>query len=146
MYQLPQDPKVLLPRPAACWWWLPQHEEWNSSAKDKRGGNMLSFKWLKDQKMLRQGSTTRCVKQDAVFPEFRETAASGESMQHFSEDGVFISGSVFFRPGAYCVDGELDTEREEVEQQPSHVKVIVCGERAESMGRCGEDVPNCYDR
>ena len=114
--------------------------------KIRVGGNMVSFKWLKDQKMLRQGSTPRCVKQAGVFPEFRETAAFGESMQYFSTDGVFISGSTFFRPGAYCVDGELDTEEEGVEHQPSHVKVIVCGERGESMGKCGEVTKNCNDR
>ena len=114
--------------------------------KIRVGGNMLIFKKLKDEKMLRQGSTPRCVKQDAVFPEFSQTAAFGESIQHFSTDGVFISGSTFFRPVAYCVDGELGEEKEEVEQQPYHVKVIVCGERGESMGRCEEEAHNCYDR
>ena len=59
--------------------------------KIKVGGNMVSFKWLKDQKMLRQGSVPRCVKQDEVFPEFTETTTLGESMQYFSTDGVFIS-------------------------------------------------------
>ena len=114
--------------------------------KIRVGGNMISFKWLKDQKMLRQGSTPRCVKQDGVFPEFEQTATLEESMQYFSTDGVFISGSTFFRPGTYCVDGELDTEEEGGEQQPSHVKVIVCGERGESMGRGGEEAQHCYDR
>ena len=94
---------------------------------------MVSFKWLKDQKMLRQGSTPRCVKQDEVFPDFTETTTLGESMQYFSTDGVFISGSLFFRPGAYCVDGELDTEGGG-EEQPSHVRVIVCGRGGRGWG------------
>ena len=67
-------------------------------------------------------------------------------MQYFSTDGVFISGSTFFRPVAYCVDGELGGEKERLEQHPSHVKVIVCGERGESMGKCGEVTKNCNDR
>ena len=108
---------------------------------------LVSFKWLKDQKMLRQGSTPRCVRQDQVFPLFRES--SGAAVEYFSKDAVFVAESFFFRPGAYCVDGEVEevVSREGGGgEQPSHIKVVVCGERGESRGGCKDGTHSCYPR
>jgi hypothetical protein len=114
--------------------------------KIRVGGSLASFKWLKDQKMLKQGATPRCVQPAGFFPDFTETATSEENMPHFSEDGVFIHELRFYRPGVYCVDGELDMEQEEGGEQPSYVKVMVCEEKGESMGGCKEEDQNCYHR
>ena len=67
-------------------------------------GTLVSFKELKDQKMLRQGSTPRCVQQEQILPDFVDTS------QYFSQDGVFVQPAMFFRPGAYCVDGQLGSQ------------------------------------
>ena len=108
------------------------------------GDSMLSFKELKDQKMLRQGSTPKCVEKDEIFTQFQESA--GTSKEYFSQDGVFVSKSLFFKTGAYCVDGEADTVGEDEEEQSSHIKVVVCEGRGESMGDCQEGQDPCYPR
>ena len=107
-------------------------------------GSMVSFKELKDQKILRQGNTPRCVKKDQMFPQFIES--NGSAKEYFSQDGVFVSQSLFFKPGAYCVDGEADSVGEDDEEQSSHIKVVVCGERGESMGGCMDGQDHCYPR
>jgi hypothetical protein len=112
--------------------------------KIRVGGSLASFKWLKDQKMLKEGSTPRCVKQGEVFPDFTETAAVEKSVPHFSEDGVFIHELRYYRPGGYCVDGEVDIEGGG--EQSSYIKVMVCEEKGESMGGCKDEDQNCYDR
>ena len=109
-------------------------------------GSLVSYKLLKDQKMLRQGSTPRCVQQEQILPDFMDTT------QYFSQGGVFVQQAMLFRPGAFCVDGQLGTKhgQEEEEQQhreqAGHTVVVVCGERKESMGECEKDNPNCYQR
>ena len=73
-------------------------------------------------------------------------------MPHFSQDGVFIHELRYYRPSAYCVDGELDTEEydyeeEEGGEQLSYMKVMLCEEKGESMGGCkGNEDQNCYHR
>ena len=109
------------------------------------GDSMLSFKELKDQKMLRQGSTPMCVEKDEIFTQFQESA--GTAKDYFSQDGVFVSKSLFFKPGAYCVDGEADTNVEnEEKRQSSQIKVVVCRERGDSMGGCLDNQDHCYTR
>ena len=122
--------------------------------KIRVGGSMVSFKWLKDQKMLKEGATPRCVQPGEVLPDFMETATSEENISRFSQDGVFIHELRYYRSAAYCVDGELDTEEygeEEEEEgggeQPSYIKVMLCEEKGESMGGCQDrEDQNCYDR
>ena len=111
---------------------------------------MVSFKSLKDQKMLRQGSTPRCVKQEQILPDFVDTT------KYFSQDGFFVHQAMFFKPGAYCVDGELDTEpgkqdeewdrEQQQNEQAAHIVVVVCGEKGEAMGVCEEGQTKCYGR
>ena len=109
------------------------------------GDSMLSFKELKDQKMLRQGSTPKCVEKDEIFTQFQES--DGTAKEYFSQDGVFVSKSLFFKPGAYCVDGEADTDGDnEEKEQSSHIKVVVCRERGDSMGGCLDSQDHCYIR
>ena len=112
--------------------------------KIRVGKSMVSFKELKDQKMLRQGNTPKCVRKQQFFPQFRESI--GTAMEYISQDGVFVSKSLFFKTGAYCVDGEADTVGEDEEEQSSHIKVVVCEERGESMGDCQEGQDPCYPR
>ena len=112
--------------------------------KIRVGKSMVSFKELKDQKMLRQGNTPKCVRKQQFFPQFRESI--GTAMEYISQDGVFVSKSLFFKTGAYCVDGEADTVGEDEEEQSSHIKVVVCEGRGESMGDCQEGQDPCYPR
>ena len=121
--------------------------------KIRVGASLVSFKWLKDQKMLKIGSTPKCDKQEGVFPDFTEMAASKENMPHFSEDGVFIHELRYYRPAAYCVDGQLDTESYDAEEeeergggQPSYIKVVVCEDKWESMRSCQANDQNCHHR
>ena len=119
--------------------------------------SLVTFKWLKDQNRLKTGSEPSCVKLGEVFPDFTETATLKENMPHFSEDGAFIHELQYYLPGAYCVDGEVETElyeqyeEEEEEQnigdQSSYIKVILCEEKGESMGGCrAVEQNNCYNR
>ena len=119
--------------------------------KIRVGGGLVSFKWLKDQKMLKEGVTPRCVKPGEVFPDFTETATSEENVPHFSQDGVFIHELRYYRPSAYCVDGELDTEEYQYEEEEggeelSYMKVMLCEEKGKSMGGCKDKDQNCYHR
>ena len=123
--------------------------------KIRVGGGLVSFKWLKDQKMLKEGVTPRCVQPGEVFPDFTETATSEENVPHFSQDGVFIHELRYYRPAAYCVDGELDTEEYQYEEEEeeeegeelSYLKVMLCEEKGESMGGCkGNEDQSCYHR
>ena len=127
-------------------------EEGTALPKIRVGGSLVSFKWLKGQKMLKEGLTPSCVKLGEVFPDFTETATLEENVPHFTEDGVFIHELRYYRPGDYCVDGELDTEQYDEEKevvgggQPSYIKVMTCEEKGKSMGGCKVDDPNCHHR
>ena len=123
------------------------------------GGSLVSFKWLKDQKMLKEGSTPRCVKPAEIYPYFLETAASEANIAHFSDDGVFVHELKYYRHGAYCVDGELDSDGDEKElgeeeareegdgeHNISYIKVMLCEEKGKSMGECKDEEQNCYHR
>ena len=105
------------------------------------------------QKKLKAGFTPSCVKVGEVFPDFTETATSQENVPHFSEDGVFIHELRFYLPGQYCVDGELDTEEyqyeddgEEEEGRIVYAKVVVCEEKGKVVASCEVEGPNCYHR
>jgi hypothetical protein len=119
------------------------------------GGSLVSFKWLKDQKMLKEGSTPRCVKPAEIYPDFLDTVASEENEPHFSEDGVFVHELKYYRHGAYCVDGELDSvgdkqeareEGDDGEQNLSYIKVMLCEEKGRSMGGCKDRDQTCHHR
>jgi hypothetical protein len=71
------------------------------------GGGLVSFKWLKDQKMLKEGSTPRCVKPVEIYLDFLDALASEEYEPHFSEDGVFVHELKYYRHGAYCVEKKV---------------------------------------
>ena len=114
-------------------------------------GSLVSFKWLKEQDMLQEGATPRCVKPGEVFPDFTETATSEENEPHFSEDGVFTHELRYYLPGHYCVDGERDVEYEGEEyqggeEQAVYLKVVVCEEKGEHVGVCDHEEQNCYPR
>ena len=119
-------------------------------------GSLVSFHWLKEQDMLQEGATPRCVKPGEVFPDFTETATSEENEPHFSEDGVFTHELRYYLPGHYCVDGERDTdygeedyqgeEEYEGEEQVVYLKVVVCEEKGEDVEVCEHEEQNCYPR
>ena len=113
--------------------------------KIRVGGKLLSFKWLKEQGMLNEGNAPICTDSGEVFPDFTETASLEANVPHFSQDGVFIHELMYYRPEDYCVDGELDTyeyqeeegkENKEDGEELSYIKVMLCEERAASMGGC----------
>ena len=124
------------------------------------GGGLVSFKWLKDQNMLKEGATPRCVKPAEIYPDFLDTAASEEYEPHFSEDGVFVHELKYYRHGAYCVDGELDSvgdkqelgeeeageEGDDGEHNLSYINVMLCEEKGRSMGGCKDRDQHCYHR
>ena len=123
--------------------------------KIRVGGKLLSFKWLKEQGMLNEGNAPSCTDSGEVFPDFTETASLEANVPHFSQDGVFIHELMYYRPEDYCVDGELDTyeyqeeegkESEEDVEELSYIKVMLCEERAASMGGCEDKTRSCYPR
>ena len=113
-------------------------------------GSLVSFKWLKEQDMLQEGATPRCVKPGEVFPDFTETATAEKNEPHFSEDGVFTHELRYYLPGHYCVDGERDMDDWEEEyqggEQAGYLKVVVCEEKGEDVGVCKHEEGNCYPR
>ena len=125
--------------------------------KIRMAGSLVTFQWLKDQQMLTEGFSPKCIDSGEVFPDFKETATSEANLPHFTKDGVFIHELMYFRPEDYCVDGELDSyeyqeemygeEEEDYEAEDvSYIKVKLCEERAESMGGCEDEGENCYPR
>merc|ERR1711915_642287 len=77
---------------------------------------------------------------------------------YFSEDGVFVHEMMFYLPGDYCVEAELDTyEYDEIVNgdiemtadimQAIHLylKVIICEDKAISYAGCSSK-EDCYSR
>ena len=124
--------------------------------KIRVAGKLVSFKGMKEQGMLNEGLALSCTDSGEVFPDFTETATLEANVPHFSQDGVFIHELMYYRPEDYCVDGELDTyqyqeeeegmENEEDGEQLSYIKVMLCEERAASMGGCEDKTKSCYSR
>ena len=111
--------------------------------------NLVSFSWLKDQNKLKTGIYPSCLQQEEVYPDFTETAADTDNVPHFSEDGVFIHELKYFRPGHYCVDGELDTDdyyEADAKDSVIYEKVVLCEEKSEAINNCNMGDKNCYSR
>ena len=106
---------------------------------------MVSFKWLKDQKLLREGSRPRCQITDEIVPNFREENVDVSLLAQFSEEGVFTHEQSYYRPSVYCVDGRLDKEEERLRgRQPSYITLLTCQERAEDRMSCqGAEASSC---
>ena len=104
-------------------------------ASDPDGvSGLVSFKWLKDQRMLREDKRPQCEATEVellnvdiddrytldrcqncglctkdLVPDFAEPDVDTASLPSFSHDGVFVHEQLFYRPGTYCVDGVEDT-------------------------------------
>ena len=65
--------------------------------------DLVSFKWLKDQKMLREGARPRCETHSDIVPDFYEAGARlggfTRDLPHFSHDGVFVHEMKYYREG-----------------------------------------------
>ena len=64
--------------------------------------DLVSFKWLKDQKMLREGVRPRCEAQEDIVPDFYEAGARRglgytRDLPFFSHDGVFVHEMKYYR-------------------------------------------------
>ena len=64
--------------------------------------DLVSFKWLKDQKMLREGVRPRCEAQTDIVPDFYEAGARRglgytRDLPFFSHDGVFVHEMKYYR-------------------------------------------------
>ena len=62
----------------------------------------MSFKWLKDQKMLREGARPRCEAHSDIVPDFYEVAGARlggytRDLPYFSHDGVFVHEMKYYR-------------------------------------------------
>ena len=100
----------------------------------------ISFKRLKDQKMLKDDSMPRCNNPVEFYPYLSENIGS---KIYFSEEGVFVRDTRYFRPGAYCVDGQANTEDDE---EDSVITVVLCDKKGRSMGECEDKDQNCFTR
>ena len=104
--------------------------------------SLVSFKWLKDEKKLREGWRPRCEASQEILPSF----TSGQAQ--LTEEGVFVQQLSFLRPGHFCVDGRLDdTSQAEPGLQPSYTVVVACQDRLETTGPpCPLSSPACHSR
>ena len=64
--------------------------------------DLVSFKWLKDQKMLREGARPRCEAHSDIVPDFYEVAGARlggytRDLPYFSHDGVFVHEMKYYR-------------------------------------------------
>ena len=64
--------------------------------------DLVSFKWLKDQKMLREGARPRCEAHADIVPDFYEVAGARlggytRDLPFFSHDGVFVHEMKYYR-------------------------------------------------
>ena len=105
----------------------------------------MSFKWLKDQKKLREGWRPRCEISGEIVANFDE---ENVEVPRLTEDGVFVEELSYYRPGVFCVDGRLDTSQAEFSSaQPSHTVVLACRDRREDTGpSCPLSSPACHSQ
>ena len=105
---------------------------------------MVSFKWLKDQKKLREGWRPRCQISAEIVAMFAE---ENVEVPRLTEEGVFVQELSFYRPGVFCVDGRLDTSQPGSRLQPSYSVVLTCQDRREaSTAQCPLSSPDCHSR
>ena len=113
--------------------------------------SLVSFKWLKDQKKLREGWRPRCEASEEIIPRFTSDLA------WLTDEGVFVQqlgelgelGELgYHRPGLFCVDGRLDDSAEAGQGlQPSFAVVLACRDSRENTG--GRQCPlslSCHSR
>ena len=119
---------------------------------------LVSLDMLKTQEKLQESTKPECVESGEVFPDFTETSLLQMNAPYFSEDGVFVHEMMFYLPGDYCVEAELDTyEYDEIVKsdiemiadvmQAIHLylKVIICEDKALSYAGCSSK-EDCYSR
>lgn len=119
--------------------------------------DLVSFKWLKDQKMLREGARPRCEAHADIVPDFYEVAGARlggytRDLPYFSHDGVFVHEMKYYRPSAYCVDGVEDREAMDSRGggQASYIMLLTCEEGGHDMRACSDLGPakaaSCHTR
>ena len=101
---------------------------------------LVSFKWLKDHKMLREGSRPRCQITEEIVPDFTEEYVDVSLLPQLTHEGVFVHEQSYYRPSVYCVDGRLDSGAPG--HQPSYISLLTCEARAEDRRSCEE--PPCH--
>ena len=107
---------------------------------------LVSFKWLKDQKMLREGSRPRCRVTEEIVPDFLEENVEVSLLSQFTHEGVFLHEQSYYRPSLYCVDGRKEEEGERPGLQPSYISLVTCEERGEERRSCEEAESVCPTR
>ena len=113
----------------------------------------MSFKWLKDQKKLREGWRPRCEISAEIEARFDE---ENVEVPRLTEQGVFVQERSYYRPGVFCVDGRLDTldtvgvdtsqSENSLHLQPSYIVVLTCQDRREATSHCPLSSPDCHSR
>ena len=63
--------------------------------------DMVSFKWLKDQRMLKEGVrlSKKCKINQEIVPDFYENGVDVGGLPYLSHDGVFVHEMRYYRPG-----------------------------------------------
>ena len=108
---------------------------------DSGDSKLVSFKWLKDERMLREGSRPKCKVTKEIVPNFME-----ENVDHITHEAVFLQEQSYYRPSVYCVDGRRYEEEERAGLQPSYIILLTCQDRAEERRWCGEGERECPRR
>ena len=64
---------------------------------------MVSFKWLKDQRMLKEGVrlSDKCKINREIVPGFNEIGVDVGGLPYLSHDGVFVHEMRYYRPGQF---------------------------------------------
>ena len=103
----------------------------------------MSFKWLKDNKKLKEGLRPRCQISEEIRPIFSE---ENVLLPRLTEEGIFVQELSYYRPSFFCVDSRLDTSQSDFSLQPSYSVVLACRDRRQPAAQCPLSSPACHSQ